>query len=555
MIIESNISNDFEEIKKINFKYGCIIPTFERQEYVTSTFLSISESYIPSETIFIIIDDCSKIDLIIPKKFYKKRFHYIRIKKCKNLGVANSLAIGFDILNLLQCDYFINLDSDTKVSNCWLNTLNKTFDSFNNENCIVTGFNGFNHKITKKLKEYNIKESVGGINLFFHRKIYKIIRNSLTNFEIPLNFRDIINKEEYYGQNPKIHTIYKGWDWGLNTLCEKNKITLISTPKSVIQHIGRYGLNSSTDKDPGFFETSIDFTEEKKICFVFPDGGEQCGGYIIQDNILNILNYETQYQSFKIKNSEVEDFIKINKDSKDEFIIVVFWGPLVDEQIYKFEKWKIIYWAHSCGYQFNHLHPNIPIIAVSKFTLQYYATNYNNPVFLLYSPIEINQLKLEKNIDIIVQKRKNSKYVLDNLIPILQSNKNFNIMIIDKWIGEKNDYLNLLSRSKIYIYDSKEYWKSHNLTEGFGIPPIEALMSGCIVFSSLNDALSDILEPLVNCFQLTGNIDYDLKNIEESVNNYIEVKNKLKLTDDQKLTKKYFLDRFDNIIKHIENNI
>jgi GT2 family glycosyltransferase len=131
MIIESNLG-DIEEIKNLNFKYGCVIPIFERQEYVTSTFLSISRSFIPKETIFIIIDDCSEFELFLPEEFYNKGFNYIKIKKSKNLGVANSLAIGFDILNLLSCEFFINLDSDVEVLNHWLIDLHKAYKYFVN---------------------------------------------------------------------------------------------------------------------------------------------------------------------------------------------------------------------------------------------------------------------------------------------------------------------------------------------------------------------------------------------------------------------------------------
>lgn len=553
MIIESNLG-DIGEIKNLNFKYGCVIPTFERQEYVTSTFLSISRSFIPKETIFIIIDDCSEFELFLPEEFYNKGFNYIKIKKSKNLGVANSLAIGFDILNLLSCEFFINLDSDVEVLNNWLIDLHKAYKYFGNKPCIVTGFNGFNHKIIKKLPNYNIKRSLGGINLFFSRELYKIVRMSVTSYNDPVTFEEIVNKEEDYGTNPKIHLIYSGWDWQLVKLCYLNNITIISTSNSVIQHIGKFGLNSSTAAIPDFFEVSLDFKKEKKkICFVFPDGGENCGGYIIQDEILNIINDETGYETIKIKNSQSDLFIKKNENLKNDFIIVVFWGPLVDEQISKFKDWNIVYWAHSCGYQFKNLKPTIPVIAVSRNTMQYFASNYNNPIFLLYSPIEVSPPKLEKDIDIFVQKRKCSKYVLDSLIPALKINKNINIMVLDQWLGKRSDFLRLLERSKIYIYDSKDYWNSHKLTEGFGIPPIEALMKDCIVFSSLNNALSDVLDPLVNCFQITGNVEYDIKNIELSVNNYEETKSKLNFEDSEKFSKKSFLEKFDTIIKHLQS--
>jgi glycosyltransferase involved in cell wall biosynthesis len=44
----------------------------------------------------------------------------------------------------------------------------------------------------------------------------------------------------------------------------------------------------------------------------------------------------------------------------------------------------------------------------------------------------------------------------------------------------------LFNSSKIYLYDSAEYWVVKGLTEGLGLPPLEALACGCIVFSSVN---------------------------------------------------------------------
>ena len=51
--------------------------------------------------------------------------------------------------------------------------------------------------------------------------------------------------------------------------------------------------------------------------------------------------------------------------------------------------------------------------------------------------------------------------------------------------------MELFNQSTVYLYDSADYWRGRGVTEGFGLPPLEALACGCVVFSSLNHALAD----------------------------------------------------------------
>jgi glycosyltransferase involved in cell wall biosynthesis len=65
------------------------------------------------------------------------------------------------------------------------------------------------------------------------------------------------------------------------------------------------------------------------------------------------------------------------------------------------------------------------------------------------------------------------------------------------------------------VYDSAPYWRGRGVSEGFGLPPIEALACGCVVFSSLNHALADNLDPGVVGHQLgAGTLEADLARIE-----------------------------------------
>ena len=68
------------------------------------------------------------------------------------------------------------------------------------------------------------------------------------------------------------------------------------------------------------------------------------------------------------------------------------------------------------------------------------------------------------------------------------------------------------------LYDSADYWRGRGVTEGFGLPPLEALACGCVVFSSFNHALADTLDPGRIGHQLgSGTMAADLEAISAAV--------------------------------------
>ena len=96
---------------------------------------------------------------------------------------------------------------------------------------ILTGFNTASHDTVSRFDEYEIKKTVGGINLFFHRSLYhKIVRPEL---------RDI------------------NWDHALSEKIASVNGSVVAVVPSVVQHIGESGLWSR----PGEFDVSVDFIE------------------------------------------------------------------------------------------------------------------------------------------------------------------------------------------------------------------------------------------------------------------------------------------------------
>ena len=196
-------------------------------------------------------------------------------------------------------------------------------------------------------------------------------------------------------------------------------------------------------------------------------------------------------------------------------IFIVGWGFDVPRLVSRLRGQNIVYHAHSSQYGFN-LPPDIPIIAVSRNTMGYWGQRAaNGLVYYLPNCIsdEFCDRKRPRDIDILVQTRKSSAYLLEQLIPALQSV--YKVEMVDRYIP---DLAGLFNRSKIYLYDSAEYWAANGVTEGFGLPPLEALACGCAVFSSVNHGLADYLDPGFNCHKIACySLEYDLQAIARTL--------------------------------------
>ena len=174
------------------------------------------------------------------------------------------------------------------------------------------------------------------------------------------------------------------------------------------------------------------------------------------------------------------------------------------------------------GYGFD-LPAGVPVLAVSRNTLGYWGDRApRNPLFLLPNALEPQWLAClqrgeamdERAIDVLVQKRKSSPYVLNHLVPALRA-KGLRVEVQDGWV---DDLVGLLQSASVYIYDSAEHWRSAGVSEGFGLPPLEALACGCVVFSSFNHALADVLTPGFSAHQIgQGLLSHDVARIEAAV--------------------------------------
>ena len=237
---------------------------------------------------------------------------------------------------------------------------------------------------------------------------------------------------------------------------------------------------------------------------------------------------------------------------------VVSWGFDVPQLLQRLRNRPVAYHAHSSGYGFD-LPAGVPVLAVSRNTLGYWGARApRNPLFLVPNALDPKWLRpgsaavpwrdprgasppaavggamggvpravdsiiprdadasqaVRRPIDVLVQVRKTSRYVLERLVPALRD-RGLRVELQEGWV---DDLVDLFRSATVVLYDSADYWRGRGVSEGFGLPPLEALASGCVVFSSLNHALADSLDPGVVGHQIgCGSLGADLARISAAV--------------------------------------
>ena len=246
----------------------------------------------------------------------------------------------------------------------------------------------------------------------------------------------------------------------------------------------------------------------------------RCGGLSVAKQTARLLAElkPTTLVTYKERNDKypfLEDLLKEEFVDKGS-LWIISWGFDIPKLLKRLRGRNVVYHAHSSGYGFK-LPSSVPIVAVSRNTMGYWGHHApRNPLFLVPNAIECQWLErgnlkgdvASRPIDILVQRRKSSDYLLFELVPALRA-KGFRVEIQSDWV---EDIVRLFNDSKVFLYDSTEHWSAAGVTEGFGLPPIEAMACGCIVFSSLNHALADILTPgeighQIGCGSLSIDVD------------------------------------------------
>jgi glycosyltransferase involved in cell wall biosynthesis len=258
----------------------------------------------------------------------------------------------------------------------------------------------------------------------------------------------------------------------------------------------------------------------RKLYFLVPAtvGKFACGGLWAELKTLRLAQQICPAEVVTYRQREKDTLFLddlLNQGRLEAVIFVISWGFDVPKLAARLKQQNVVYHAHSAGYRFR-LPASIPIITVSRNTLGYWGQLSPNSL-LYYLPNQISDefkdFHGERDIDVLVQKRKSSTYLLQKLVPALQ--QHCRVYLVDSYV---EDLANLFNRAKVYLYDSAEYWALQGVSEGFGLQPLEALACGCQVFSSINGGLSDYLDPGFNCYKIAGcSTQYDVGRILQAI--------------------------------------
>jgi glycosyltransferase involved in cell wall biosynthesis len=258
---------------------------------------------------------------------------------------------------------------------------------------------------------------------------------------------------------------------------------------------------------------SIDFM--RKLLFLLPGTTQKfhCGGLFAELKTIELVKQicPAEIVTYRHRESDKAYLDDVLATKPQDTIFVVSWGFDVPKLVARLQGYPTIYHAHSAEYGFR-LPPQIPIVTVSRNTLGYWGQKSPHAL-LYYLPNQISDefvdRQLDRSIDVLVHSRKSSTYLLKQLIPELQ--RHCKVEVIEGFVDSLAD---LFNRSRVYLYDSAEYWATQGVTEGFGLQPLEAIACGCQVFSSVNHGLSDYLDPGFNCHKIAGfSTAYDVERI------------------------------------------
>ncbi len=259
---------------------------------------------------------------------------------------------------------------------------------------------------------------------------------------------------------------------------------------------------------------------KRTLLFLLPGTTQKffCGGLFAEMKALKLAQQFTTAQIVTYRQREPEHLFLADvlaAGPKSEQILVVSWGFDVPKLVQQLQGHHVMYHAHSANYGFR-LASRVPIVTVSRNTLGYWGQQApHSPLYYLPNEISAEFVDRQQNrdIDVLVQTRKTSSYVHQSLIPALS--QRCQLQVVDGFV---EDLATLFNRSKVYLYDSAEYWATQGVTEGFGLPPLEAMACGCQVFASVNHALADYLDPGFNCQKIaTYSTGYDIQRILQSL--------------------------------------
>lgn len=197
---------------------------------------------------------------------------------------------------------------------------------------------------------------------------------------------------------------------------------------------------------------------------------------------------------------------------------LITFGPHVSRLLERLNGRRVAYYAQSAGWSID-MPPGPTILCISRFVMAYWAQWAPGARLFLVPPTldpACRNQQQQRDIDVLYLSRKTTPYLHDELVPRLR--ERCRVETVNEMLPLR-DVLDLFNRSKVYVYDfapsSDRAW-----VDGFGLQPLEAIVCGCAVFTTVSGGPCDYLDPGVNCSQISGDSDRDLAAILSSVSTH-----------------------------------
>lgn len=253
-----------------------------------------------------------------------------------------------------------------------------------------------------------------------------------------------------------------------------------------------------------------------KIKFLLPGTTRtyHCGGLFIALKLTKFLAELQPVEIVTYKDREPDHAFLTEDDlatPDDSILWVVTWGPDVTALLRRLAGHRVAYYAQSAGWSID-MPAGVTILCISKFVMGYWTRwAPANPVFLLPPTLdpECRNHGKRRDIDVLYLNRKTTPYLDRELIPRLR--ERCRVETIEELLPHK-DVLDLFNRSKVYVYDFSPT-ASRAWVDGFGLQPLEAIVCGCTVFTTISGGPIDYLDPGVNCGQIGLSAEHDRESI------------------------------------------
>ena len=244
----------------------------------------------------------------------------------------------------------------------------------------------------------------------------------------------------------------------------------------------------------------------RELRFLVPGTGRRfrCGGLQVELQTAALTGdlAPTEVVTYRERQADhpfLDDLLRaepVGSPEANRALWIVSWGFDVPHMLRRLRGRAVAYHAHSSGYGFD-LPPGLPVLAVSRNTLGYWGNRApRSPLFLVPNALEAQWIARgdraagrRRPIDVLVQQRKSSDYVLNQLVPALRA-RGLRVEVQNGWV---DDLVALFNSAAVVLYDSADYWRGRGVSEGFGLPPIEAMACGLPVITTRKAGAADLV--------------------------------------------------------------